>query len=370
MTEHTRDARSLSRETQAELRRIAVRLAETRLLSHATIADVLGVHKDTIGHWVSKARQLGDAAFEASPAVGGSRATYSLEQENWILEQLRAHPDPRDFGYARAGWTLALIKHWLEHTPEIGFAPDASTIGKMLRRRGLRYRAALTRSDKAKEEDERTFLERIWSEVQQQAQEENAIMVFLDECGVRQEQVDLHTWMPRGERPRLTVNTTRAQVNVIGAIETSGELWYEVFSGRMDAPRFLAFLKRLKARWPDQPLIVVTDRHPCHTARLVEAYIEQNSGLELVFLPAYTPWLNPQESVWQLLKHIVHRQYPVQKQERLHNVVDFEMREIQQDKRRLRNLFQHPDLLPLGLAPHARATQCRGGRSRPAPTAA
>lgn len=347
MNNDSRDARALSRETQAELRRIAVRLAEGTELTHAEIAAAFDVHEDTISRWCVRARQEGEEAFQASTTPTGPAPTYTEAQEVWIVEQLRLHPDPREFGYARAGWTLALIKHWLEHTPEIGFAPDPSTLGKMLRRRRFRYRSLRTQAEDAKEEEQRHFVEEIWPEVCEQAREPGVTMVFLDECGVRQDQVKLRGWVPQGSRVRLSVSGKRKRTNVSGAVTPAGALWFEQYSDNLTGPRFVEQLKRLRAHWPTQHIVVVTDKHSAHTARCVEDYIAEVGGIELVFLPGYTPWWNPQQGLWQLLKHHIHRAYPVQQGESLTQAVAFEMEELQSQPHKIQKIFHHPDLEPI-----------------------
>ena len=342
MNELKRDARSLSRETQAEIRRIAVRFAEMTSLTNKEIAEVIGVDDTTISRWRSAWRQRGDAAFEASNVIGHNPRTYTDEEEAWIVQQLTAHPDPRDFGYARTGWTLALIQHWL--LQHFGKAPDISNIRRMLLRHNFSTRTAQKQAREAKEEEIRRFREVLWPEIQAQAKQTDAVIVFLDECGIRQDQVKLRTWAVRGSRPHLSAPARRAQTNVISALSQEGDLWFDVYSETFTAARFVEYFDDLVAFWPDRPIIVVTDKHTAHTALHTQQAIETRTGIEVVFLPSYMPRLNPDESVWQQLKHRVHRSYPVEIDEKLEEVVRFEMRELQSDRQKMRNLFNHPDL--------------------------
>jgi transposase len=60
--------------------------------------------------------------------------------------------------------------------------------------------------------------------------------------------------------------------------------------------------------YPDCPrLCVVQDNWPNHTHPEVRHGVERLERLELVFLPTYAPYLNPEEKVWRWTKQrLVH----------------------------------------------------------------
>ncbi len=78
---------------------------------------------------------------------------------------------------------------------------------------------------------------------------------------------------------------------------------YMEVKGRMNAERFIEFLKRL-INTHDQPIYFIVDGHPSHKAKKVLKFVEKNKKkLKLFFLPAYSPQLNPDELVWNQLKN-------------------------------------------------------------------
>ena len=59
------------------------------------------------------------------------------------------------------------------------------------------------------------------------------------------------------------------------------------------AARFIAFLKRLLHNQA-RPIFLIVDRHSSHRAKMVQEFVAATDGrLELFFLPAYSPELNP-----------------------------------------------------------------------------
>jgi transposase len=51
-------------------------------------------------------------------------------------------------------------------------------------------------------------------------------------------------------------------------------------------------------------MLIVWDRLPAHRSRMVADFVAQQQGrIELEFLPAYAPELNPTEYIWGYWKH-------------------------------------------------------------------
>jgi len=75
------------------------------------------------------------------------------------------------------------------------------------------------------------------------------------------------------------------------------------FEGRMNADRFIEFLKRLIYR-QDKPIFLILDGHPVHKSKKVKKFVSStNRMLRIFILPPYSPHLNPDEWVWNWLKN-------------------------------------------------------------------
>lgn len=65
----------------------------------------------------------------------------------------------------------------------------------------------------------------------------------------------------------------------------------------------MQFLKRLVHN-ASRPIFLIVDGHPVHKSRAVHAYVASTKGkLRLFYLPPYSPELNPDEQVWNHVKH-------------------------------------------------------------------
>lgn len=115
----------------------------------------------------------------------------------------------------------------------------------------------------------------------------------------------VRTWAPAGQTPILRHKLTRDHLSVISAVSPEGELYVQVRETAFDSLGILGFLDLLLEQIQGN-LVVVWDGAPIHRSRVVKDYLAAGaaSRLTLERLPGYAPELNPDEGVWQYLKHV------------------------------------------------------------------
>ena len=73
------------------------------------------------------------------------------------------------------------------------------------------------------------------------------------------------------------------------AVSAKGLLRFMTFKGRMNADRFVEFLKHLIYR-ATTPIFLILDGHPVHKSKRVHDFVASTDGrLRLVILPPYSP---------------------------------------------------------------------------------
>ena len=101
-----------------------------------------------------------------------------------------------------------------------------------------------------------------------------------------------------GVKPVQVVEPLYAYYWLYAAVEpTTGEaFWWEL--PRLDADCFSVFLRQFGKHYADSLNIVLLDQAPAHVAQRVQS----PENIILVWLPAYSPELNPVERLWEDLK--------------------------------------------------------------------
>jgi transposase len=83
---------------------------------------------------------------------------------------------------------------------------------------------------------------------------------------------------------------------------TVWNFYFRLFPGSIKAPQVIQFLEQLQ-RHMGGKLTIIWDGLPAHRSRLVREFVAGQRGrIELEFLPAYAPELNPVEYIWGYCK--------------------------------------------------------------------
>jgi transposase len=120
---------------------------------------------------------------------------------------------------------------------------------------------------------------------------------------IRDYQAIFRTWFPKGQQRVVPTYGKHCGVKLMGVLDyETGEVTC-THSACYDAQQFLAFLQLVLAKYPNQKIVMILDNARIHHAKLLEPFLKKNQqSLELVFLPPYSPQLNPIEKLWGWLK--------------------------------------------------------------------
>ena len=116
----------------------------------------------------------------------------------------------------------------------------------------------------------------------------------------------VHAWAPRGERARCSVPRNRGKnTTLLASMTSSGMGPCVTVVGSTSAAVFEAYVERalVPALRPRQ---VVMDNLGAHKGARVRELIEER-GCEMLFLPPYSPDLNPIEEAFSKVKGLLRR---------------------------------------------------------------
>lgn len=135
----------------------------------------------------------------------------------------------------------------------------------------------------------------------------------IDECHFQQHGTRCRMWVPPEESDPVVVHApTRKSIALFGGVGvTDGRFAYHL-EKTFNAASFKIFLKMLlRRRRKGKKLVLILDNAKYHHARDLKPWLnEHKSLLELLFLPPYSPDLNPIERVWKLTRRLcTHNQY-------------------------------------------------------------
>ena len=122
-------------------------------------------------------------------------------------------------------------------------------------------------------------------------------------------------WIPpECKHPIVLQHPTRKSIGYFGALRLSdGKFVYHREEKIFNAETFWSFMKKLRriASHTGRQVLVLTDNARYHHATLHATWREKcASRFSLLFLPPYSPELNPIERVWKLTRRLaIHNRY-------------------------------------------------------------
>jgi len=130
-------------------------------------------------------------------------------------------------------------------------------------------------------------------------------LIFLDESGVSTQMTRRYARAPRGVRVHETTPEGSWRIlTILAAMSLDGIVASMTIEAATDTEIFLAYLDHVlcPALRPGQ--VVVMDNLSSHKVAGVRERIEA-AGAEVLYLPPYSPDLNPIEKAWAKLKQLL-----------------------------------------------------------------
>ena len=300
------DARQLSDEALQVLRLRALHGIELGF-SEIELAQLLGVCNETISRWWTAytGEGLDFLPGERSGRPLGSGRFLSEEQAQRIQELIDNH-SPDKVGIAHALWTRRAVRDLIRK--EFGLDLAERTVGQYLRRWGYTSKKPARHARKQKPDEVQQWLEETYPAIEEQAAKENAEILWTDEVGVDADHHPGRGYAREGEPATMEVPGPHIRVNQISAISNEGTVRFMTYKGMLNAAVFLVFLGKL-IEGATRKILLIADRLQAHKTPEVVAWLEEHKDqIEVFYLPAYAPELNPVEYLNNNMKGEVNKE--------------------------------------------------------------
>jgi len=307
------------------------------------LARIFGVNVNTITNWTKRYKLNGTKGLIGAKrgVKSENKKLLSTEQEkriqNLIVDKM---PDQLKLPFAL--WTRKAVKELIER--EYGIVLAITTTGDYLRSWGFTPQKP---KKKAYEQNPRAvekWLEEDYPQIKKKARSENAEIHWGDETGIKNTSHYGRSYAPKGKTPVRRTMGKRLSTNMISSITNQGKVEFMIYSGTMNADRFLKFLRQLiKNR--ERKIYLIIDNLKVHHSKIVKEWVEKNKrSIELFFLPSYSPEKNPDEYLNCDLKYGISEKPAPKTNEKLEMIVDEHMTMLQKNSSRVIKYFNHPEI--------------------------
>lgn len=327
-----------------DVRLRAVRAVCDERLPVTVVARAYGTTRVTVHRWISRFRRKGELGLLRKEGNGRPRKLGCLDQNR--LKQIVLSP-ASDYGYETDFWTTRRLIQVIQSTFHVLLSKQ--TVMRRLHEAGLTYqkpeREYFELSEEERQEWVRTEVPRIRRAVEQY----HAILYFQDEANISLTALLAKTWAPCGHTPKQTVTGKRGSVSAMSAITSRGERIFRLHDKRIASDEVIDFLSQMLRHHRRRHLVVVMDQARPHTSQKTTAFIARQPRLHVFHLPRYSPDWNPDEKVWNHLKHQELKGHQAKTKEELKSLTHTRLTAMSQDPELLQGIFFRcciADLLP------------------------
>ena len=262
------------------------------------ISDAYGISRRTLHRWLVRFDNNGHDGLQRQPGSGRPRKLEELTEDDWrgiVLQPAST------FGYETDLWTVGRVHDVVHELYQVAVSRD--TIWRRLREAGLTYQKPEREYYEIDEEARRKWLRYEVPKIRRAVKKYRAILYFQDESNVSLTAFLGKTWAPRGKTPKSSVTGNRGGIAAMSAISRPGHLVFRLLDKRIASGEVIEFLGQMLKHHPRRHLVVVMDQAPPHVSKKTKTYIANQPRLHVFNLPAYSPDWNPDEKVWNHLKH-------------------------------------------------------------------
>jgi transposase len=293
-------------------------------------ADAFGIARRTLHRWSRRYEQHGEDGLQRRPGSGRPRKLEELDEGELRAIVLRP---ASAFGYEADLWTVGRLHRVIQELHHVAVSRD--TVWRRLREAGLTYQKPEREYYEIDEEGRRKWRRYEVPKILKCVKKYRAILYFQDESNVSLTAFLGKTWAPCGRTPKARVTGKRGGVAAMSAISQPGHLLFRLLEKRITSGEVIDFLAQMLKHHPRRHLVVVMDQARPHTSKKTQAYIQSQRRLHVFYLPKYSPDWNPDEKVWNHLKHHELKSHQAKTKHELKQLT----------RRKLQSMAKRPELL-------------------------
>lgn len=330
------DTRKESQKGQDAIRRKVV-AAVNGGMRKAEAARVFGVSRQSIYTWMKAYKKLGEAGLKSCKRgrkkgkALNARQAASIRKS--VIGKIPGHLYLPGFLWTRDKVARLIFLRF-------GLKLSRWTVGRYLKDWGLTPQKPAKRALEQNPNAVRYWLNTKYPKIVRQAAAEKGEIFWGDEMGLRSTHQTGTTWGIKGQTPIVRKPGARFSCNMLSAINNKGRMAFMVFTGSFETSVFIKFLKRLVRHAAGRKVFLIVDNHSVHCSKKVTKWVEaQSDKIELFFLPAKSPELNPDELLNNAAKRGVSSNVLVRNQKELTGALRSYLRSTQHRPERVKSFF-------------------------------
>lgn len=266
------------------------------------VARSLCAARSTIQDWRGRYEQYGEAGLVPEPR-GPKPSTVTEEIGSHIF--MLVEQEPSAYGYLRSRWTTEMLAQQVHE--DLAIVIHASTVRRLLPKLGIvwnRARPTLCIKDRTKRRKMKAI-----NDALAKASDTRPVF-YVDEVDIDLNPRMGHGWMKKGQQSAIPTPGKNHKRYLAGALNatTGNVVWAE--EEKKNSYLFILLLVELRKRYRQaKKIILIADNYIIHKSAMTQCFLKCNPKFQILFQPAYHPWVNKIELLWKQLHDTVTRNH-------------------------------------------------------------
>jgi transposase len=268
----------------------------------------------------------------------GSNEVLTSEQEE-LTQNLLIETTPDVHGYNGFLWDNGSIKQLIKD--KFCIEIRRTTLDNYLKRWGFTPQRPVIYNRQQNEAAVEKWLTEEFPAIKERAKAEGGEVFWGDETGVQNECNYVRGYALKGKTPVVKLShNNKYRVNLISAISNRGKLRFTLYEDNMTQQKLITFCKRL-IKTVGHKVFLMLDNLKVHHGKLFKKWLEENqSQIEVYYLPSYTPERNPDEYFNGTLKREIEKHGNCKSKKEFFKNARRAAFTIQNDRQKVANLFK------------------------------
>jgi len=309
-------------------------------ISISHLSKIHNFHRVTIHRWV---REESDGSnFVRKVFPGSGRKPKLVGPQARRLIKIIDKPASQ-FGFETDLWDTKRVR--IICGKKLGIKVSHMAVWRFLQKIEYSCKKVQKRYYEADQSKKDEWLNKTVRKIRATIRKRKAILYFEDESNVSLTPVMGRTWAPKGKKVYSYVTGNRGSLSAISAISSDGRLIFRTFHGskRFNSQDIINFFKEMLSHHHRRHIVVVLDQASCHKSKKVKAFILSQKRLHVYWLPPKSPEFNPDEQVWNHLKHTELKNHMETNTKGLKKLVNRKMRVLSKCQDKLMGIFKRCD---------------------------
>jgi transposase len=276
-----------------ERQRLCSLLSYDAGISIPVISKVLQLAESIIYRYIKEFKDSGKTKNEDR---GGS-SSYLSETSG---KELKSHLSEKTYLYVKD------IVAYVHATYDVKYS--ISGMCRWLKQQGFCYKKPATVPGKMDPQKQEAFQHQY--QTLKKELKTSEVILFMDGVHPAYQSQAVGGWILKSEKRYLPTTGKQTRLHFMGALSVeNSKVIMEEFK-TINTDTILKFLKTIETSYPQASKIyTICDNAAYHKSTIVKDYLK-SSRIELVYLPGYSPNLNPIERLWKLMKQkTTHNKY-------------------------------------------------------------